>query len=211
MALANKLSGQDLNGDSSDEIELVLNSDVDDPVVLGLKALYYGFDAIDPAKGTSLVAVAVHEILHGLGFATVLDRATGAKLAGLDDIFEVHLERTGATPPDFPSMTDAQRLAAITSAPGVHWVGQNAAAASTLLTSGVAAGGKIEMYAPGPAPTPGALAHFSSGLAPFQAMEEFYGGIKLDLRIARAVLADLGWGPGPDCVAIQTGGSSGAP
>ncbi len=190
-------------GDTSDEIELVLNSDVDGPVVLGLKTFYYGFDALDPAKGTSLVAVAVHEILHGLGFATVLERATGAKLAGLDDIFEIHLERTGAIPPDFPSMTDAQRLAAITSAPDV-------AAASTLLTSGVVAGGKIEMYAPGPAPTPGGLAHFSSGLAPFQAMEEFYGGIQLDLRLARAVLADLGWGPGPDCVTIQTGGSSGA-
>ncbi len=210
VALANKLAAEDLNGAAS-EIELVLNSDVDGPVVLGLKSFYYGFNAVDPAKGTSLVAVAVHEILHGLGFATVLDRTTGAKLDGRDDIFEIHLERTGANPPDFPSMTDAQRLAAITSAPDVHWVGPNAAAASTLLTAGVAAGGKIEMYAPGPATTPGALAHFSSGLAPFQFMEEFYGGIQLDLRLARAVLADLGWGPGPDCVTVQTGGSGGAP
>jgi hypothetical protein len=211
VALANKLATEDLNGGGANEIELVLNSDVDGPVVLGLKKFYYGFNAVDPTKGTSLVAVAVHEILHGLGFATVLDRTTGAKLAGLDDIFEIHLERTGANPPDFPSMTDTQRLAATTAAPDVHWAGPNAAAASALLTSGVAAGGKIEMYAPGPAATPGALAHFSSGLAPFQVMEEFYGGIQLDLRLARAVLADLGWGPGPDCVTAQTSGSGEVP
>jgi hypothetical protein len=211
VALANKLAGQDLNGTTANEIELVLNSDVDGPVVLGLQTFYYGFGAVDPARGTSLVAVAVHELLHGLGFSTALDRTSGAKLEGLDDIFEIHLERTGVNPPDFPSMTDAQRLAAVTAAPDVHWVGPNAAAASTLLTVGVAAGGKIEMYAPGPTTALGALSHFSPGLAPFQAMEEFYGGIQLDLRLARAVLADLGWGPGPDCVTVQTGGSGEAP
>jgi hypothetical protein len=155
----------------------------------------------------SLVTVAVHEIIHGLGFSTALDLTTGAKLEGLDDVFEAHLENTGATPPDFPSMTDVQRLMAFTAAPAIHWVGTNAATASTLLTAGVAPGGKIEMYAPGPAVDPNALVHFSSDLAPFQVMETSYGGIQLDLRLARAVLADIGWGPGPDCVTVQTGGA----
>jgi hypothetical protein len=206
-ALANKLAGADLDNGTEDEIELVLNSDIDGPVALGAHKFYYGFDAAIPAGDVSLVTVAVHEIIHGLGFSTALDLTTGAKLEGLDDVFEAHLENTGATPPDFPSMTDPQRLAAFTAAPEVHWVGTNAAAASALLTAGVASGGKIEMYAPGSGVDPNALVHFNSDLVPFQVMETSYGGIQLDLRLARAVLADLGWGPGPGCVTVQTGGA----
>jgi hypothetical protein len=206
-ALANKLAEADLDNGTEDEIELVLNSDIDGPVALGSHKFYYGFDAAIPAGDVSLVTVAVHEIIHGLGFSMALDLTTGAKLEGLDDIFEAHLEDTGATPADFPSMTDAQRLAAFTAAPSIHWVGTNAAAASTLLTAGVASSGKIEMYAPGSGVDPNALVHFNSDLAPIQVMETSYGGIQLDLRLARAVLADLGWGPGPDCVTLQTGGA----
>jgi hypothetical protein len=211
VALANKLAGEDLDNGTGNEIELVLNSDVDGPLVLGSHKFYYGLDAALPAGDVSLVAVAAHEILHGLGFSSALDRATGEKLEELDDIFETHLERTGANPPDFPSMTDAQRLAAFTAAPEIHWVGSNVAAASSLLTAGVAPGGKVEMYAPGPASSPESLVHFNSDLTPFQTMENSYGGMQLDLRLARAVLADLGWGPGPDCVTVQTGGSGGGP
>jgi hypothetical protein len=109
-------------------------------------------------------------------------------------------------------MTDAQRLAAFTAATAVHWVGTNAATASAVLTTGVAPGGKVEMYAPvGSAADPNALLHFNSDLAPFQLMETAYGGIQLDLRLARAVLTDLGWGPGPGCVSVQAGSPGGAP
>jgi hypothetical protein len=211
-ALANKLAGSDLDGGAAAEIELILNSDVDGPVVLGANKFYYGFDASGPAGDPGLVAVAVHEILHGLGFSSPLDLTTGAKLDGMDDVFELHLERTGATPPDFPSMTNAQRLAAFTAAPAVHWVGSNATTASAILTAGVGPGGKIEMYAPaGSTPDPNALLHFNSDLTPFQLMETAYGGIQLDLRVARAVLADLGWGVGPSCTIVHTGGSGGGP
>jgi hypothetical protein len=211
VALANKLAGEDLDNGTGNEIELILNSDVDGPLVLGTHKFYYGLDVVLPAGDVSLVAVAAHEILHGLGFSSALDRATGEKLEGLDDIFEIHLERTGANPPDFPSMTDAQRLAAFTAAPEIHWVGPNVAAASSLLMAGVAPGGKVEMYAPGPASSPESLVHFNSDLAPFQTMQTSYGGMQLDLRLARAVLADLGWGSGPGCVTVQTGGSGGGP
>jgi hypothetical protein len=211
-ALANKLAGEDLDGGTADEIELVFNTDVDGPTVLGASKFYYGFDASGAAGDPSLVAVAVHETIHGLGFSTPLDLTTGAKLDGMDDVFELHLERTGASPPDFPSMTDAQRLAAFAAAPAVHWVGTNAATASAVLTTGVAPGGKVEMYAPsGSAADLNALLHFNSDLAPFQLMETAYGGIQLDLRLARAVLADLGWGPGPGCVSVQTGSPGGTP
>jgi hypothetical protein len=210
VALAKKLAGTDLDNGTGNDVELVLNSDVDGPVVLGAHRFYYGLDAAVPAGDVSLVTVAAHEILHGLGFSTALDLTTGQKLDGLDDVFEVHLERTGATPSDLASMTNAQRLAAFAAGPEIHWVGTHVAAASSLLTAGVAAGGKVEMYAPGPTVSPDALIHFNSDLAPFQVMETSYGGLQLDLRLARAVLADLGWGPGPDCVTAQTGSSGGA-
>jgi hypothetical protein len=208
--LANKLAGVDLDP-AEEEISLFLNVDVDGPVAFGPNKFYYGFDAAAPAGDPSLVTVAVHELLHGLGFTTLLDETSGAEPEGLDDVFELHLERTGATPPDFPSMTDAQRLAAFTAAPAIHWVGPNTAAMSSLLTAGVTADGKVEMYAPGPTAVDGALIHFNTDLAPFQGMEPSYGGIQLDLQLARAILADLGWGPGPECVTVQTPGPGGAP
>ncbi len=191
-ALANRLAGEDLDAGTASEITAVFNSDVDAPVVLGASGFYYGFDRGAPEGDVSFITVFTHELTHGLGFQDYLD-GTGAKFLGLDDAFIRYLERTGAVPPDFPSMTNAQRYAAFTAAPDIHWVGPNVAAASSQLVAGVGPGGSAEMYAPGPPVSGAALSHFNTTLQPDQIMEPFYLDFALDLRLTQALLADIGW------------------
>jgi hypothetical protein len=147
-ALANRLAGVDLDGGTGPDLEVVFNLDVDGPEALGPGRFYYGLDGNPPAGDASFVQVALHEIAHGLGFTSQLNLATGAKLLGYDDVYMSWVERSGAVPPDLPSMTDAERLAALRSAPELRWVGTNLAAAAAALTAGADAQGRVELHAP---------------------------------------------------------------
>jgi hypothetical protein len=199
-ALADRLAGVDLDQAEVD-IELTFNSDVDG-AVLGSSRFYYGFDSTPPAGDVDFLSVVAHEMGHGLGFVTFLDRQTGAKFLSFDDAYMLHLEHHGASPPDFPSMTDAQRLAAFTAEPDLHWTGPSAVAASGVLTAGVGAGGHLEIYGPNPLAAGSSLTHFSTTLDPDQFMEPFYVGVALDFDLALAVLQDLGWGTAPMCMEV---------
>lgn len=202
-ALADKLSSYDLAEGSALDQTVVFNSDVDGDQVLGTSHFYYGFDDQTPEGDASLVEVALHELAHGLGFTTFVDRSTGAKLFDHDDVFLLHLERHGAIPPDFPSMSNAERLAAVAAAPEVHWTGDEAiAAAASGLVGGVGADGHVEMHAPSPVSSD-ALNHFAATLSPDELLEPFYTDSMLpDPTLTAAVLADLGWGSSETC---QTG------
>lgn len=199
-ALADKLAGEDLGGAAMPDVDVVLNADVDGGVALGSSRFYYGFDARPEPGDIDLVAVAVHEMSHGLGMTTFIDRSTGSKLNGFDDAFMRFLEHAGASPADFPSMDDGQRLAAITGGDAVHWVGSAATALAGGLTSGVAADGHLQMYAPDPA-SGSSLDHFSTTLAPDHFLEPFYVTPEVELGLVLGVFEDLGWGVSPACTA----------
>lgn len=199
-ALADRLAGVDLD-EADVDIEITFNSDVDG-AVLGSSRFYYGFDSTPPAGDIDFLSVVAHELGHGLGFTTFLDRQTGAKFLGFDDAYMLHLEHHGATPPDFPSMTDAQRLAAFTAEPDLHWTGPAAVAASGVLTAGVGVGGHVEIYGPDPISAGSSLSHFATTLTPDQFMEPFYVGVALDFDLTLAVFQDLGWGSAPMCMEV---------
>ena len=143
-ALADKLAGSDLDPGAVD-LNLVFNSDVDGPNVLG----NHGFDyslTLNPAEGdVSFVLVALHELAHGLGVTLSIDPATGAKREGADDAYLIHLVRAGATPENLADMTDAQRLGALVSGAELQWDGPAVAAASASLTGGTTPGGRVLM------------------------------------------------------------------
>lgn len=198
-ALADRLAGVDLEPTDVD-VTLTFNSDTDGDTFLGTSHFYYGFDAAPPEGDVDFVSVALHELAHGLGFITFVDLATGEKLLGYDDAFLLFLENHGASPPDFPSMTDAQRLAAYTAGTALHWRGASAVAAGTGLTGGVGAGGHLEMYSPDPTEALQSLVHLSAAIAPDELVEPFYTGPSTRLELTRALFDDLGWGGAGQCV-----------
>ena len=75
-ALANELTGSDLNGPGTPEIVTTFNSDVDGPSVLGSLHWYYGLDAA-PGADFDFVTIALHELGHGLGFSGGIDPTSG--------------------------------------------------------------------------------------------------------------------------------------
>jgi hypothetical protein len=188
LPLANALRGAD--GDpGEDDIETVFNRTVGTTCAFP-KGFYYGLD-LNAGANIDFVSVAVHELAHGLGFYTPMDLETGTKQSGFDDIFTRFLENHGATPPDFPSMSNAQRVAAVTAGANLHWTGTNVRAASGLLSAGKV-GDHVRMYAPGVVVDESAI-HFDTSLAPTQVMGPSYTVPLQNPILELRLLRDLGW------------------
>jgi len=187
-ALAEALANSDLNG--TYDVIATFNSDVDNATVLGSTDWYYG---LDKAAGTDtdFVTVALHELLHGLGFLTVMSDA-GVKQGGLPDVFLNKLEGHATTPTDFPGMSDSQRLAASTDTGNLHWTGAQVTANLAAVTAGKT-GTHLQMFAPSPYESGSSVSHFSDAVTPDETMEPYYTVPNHSLGLAVYVLADIGW------------------
>ncbi|HEX9820286.1 MAG TPA: Calx-beta domain-containing protein [Methylomirabilota bacterium] len=154
---------------------------------------YYGLDANPPPGQIDFVTVVLHELGHGLGFLTVVQLASGAKLAGFDDAFMRFLERHGASPAGYPSMSNGQRVAASVDTGNLHWVGPNVrAAAGGELSSGTV-GDHVRMFAPNPQQPGSSVSHWDSVLVPNQLMEPSYTMPIHDPTLELALFQDIGW------------------
>jgi hypothetical protein len=90
-ALANKLARFDIdvaNNDPAPEAFAIANVELDRPDCLPGVSWYYGLDGNPPAGGEDFVRVMLHELGHGLGFATSTDEATGEYLRGLPHVWD---------------------------------------------------------------------------------------------------------------------------
>ena len=129
VALANKLAGSDLAlgpvGTSADDIFAQFNSDLDNPVCLGAQSFYYGLDN-NHGTDTDLVATAVHEIGHGLGFANFANELSGTLLAGRGDIFSQYTLDTQVNQTWNQMATNAERVASALRTNRIVWNGRNA-------------------------------------------------------------------------------------
>jgi hypothetical protein len=93
-ALGNKLSGIDIdvaNNDPAPEAFAIANIDLDRPDCLPGVSWYYGLDGNAPPGGEDFVRVMLHELGHGLGFATSTDEATGEYLQGFPHVWDYFL------------------------------------------------------------------------------------------------------------------------
>lgn len=190
-ALANSLAGADLDPGTPD-ITATFNSDVDG-AILGATDWYYGLDG-NPGSNVDFVSVVLHELGHGLGFQTVADVATGAKLMGFDDTFLRNLECHGIAPPAYGAGTNAQRISCGVSDPNLHWIGANTLTAATALPlTGGFPGGHVRMHGPNPLQPGSSVSHFSTAAFPNQLMEPSYTGANHTLGLALPVMQDIGW------------------
>ncbi|HSL16800.1 MAG TPA: PA domain-containing protein [Methylomirabilota bacterium] len=121
--LADALSGTDRNPGQPD-LQLTYNSDYDNGVCTG-GPWYYGTDANPGLTGALLFyPVILHEMAHGLGFASFVNKSTGAWYGGLPDIFATFiLDATAGQ--RWTAMTDTQRYNSIRNNLGVVTDGAN--------------------------------------------------------------------------------------
>jgi FG-GAP-like repeat len=190
VALANALNGSDLDPTNPD-ITAQFNGAIGTTCTFP-NTWYYGLDGKPSGTQIDFVSVLVHELGHGLGFLTLVDLASGMKALGFNDTFMLNLENHGASPPDYPSMTDAQRVAASIATGNLHWVGANVQSWSGLLTAGTV-GTHVRMFAPNPQQPGSSVSHWDQVLMPSQIMEPSYTGPHHHPILELPLFRDLGW------------------
>lgn len=135
-------------------------------------------DSAPPLNQAKLYQTAIHEIGHGLGFATLVNSTTGQKAGytsggtfyGFDDQYMKYLKDTTSSLP-WTAMTDAQRAASAKNTGNLIWTGAKAVAeAIPLLTAGKN-GNNPSMYAPDPVESGSSVSHWSKTLSPDELME----------------------------------------
>lgn len=115
--LADALSGTDRNPGQPDVL-IRYNSDYDNSVCTG-GPWYYGTDVNPGLTGALLFyPVILHEMTHGFGFATLVDKNTGAWYGGLPDIYASFIY-DASTGMDWLSMSNSQRYTSIRNNLGV--------------------------------------------------------------------------------------------
>ena len=188
-ALANHIVGKDLNASKS-EIKVTFNTD---------KAFYFGTDFNSPSTEYNFLSIAMHEVGHGLGFTSRIDRdnsdgsiggfitttssATGItnQYPSIYDRFLVDAATGGAF---LTNMTDAQRAVAITGG-SLYWAG----------AKGVAANGGVrpELYAPNVVSSGSSVVHFDPVTHFLLDSNAAKGEDVMMDPVTLGVLADIGW------------------
>lgn len=190
-ALANSLSGSDRNAATAD-ISATFNSDVGTAGCLTSKSYYYGLDG-NAGGGIDFLSLVLHEVIHGLGFQTLVDLSTGAKPNNYNDSYMVHLEDHSLNDHwGDNTMDNSERQASAIDDGDLLWTGSNVTANIGGLTNGVA-NGHIQMYAPGTLNTGSSVSHFNSNTTPNELMEHVLPAGQDSIGLARSLLQDIGW------------------
>jgi hypothetical protein len=194
-ALADSLAGTDLNPGAPD-ISAAFNQDIDSGCfsIGAPNGWYYGYDNNPPPGTLNLLQTVLHELVHGLGFASFVSE-TGARCCGnnpMDDVFMMNLEWHEVGLP-WTLLTDEERIASTRTVDGLHWIGPAVRSASDVISSGRTAD-HVHMFAPAVYQPGASVSHFSTDIFPNELLEPYLA------REARRVLSlkaleDMGWIP----------------
>ena len=187
------------------DMEITYNKRVGQSTVLGGAQYYFGYGPA-PAGRLDFVAVSVHELGHGLGFASLVSLGSGstpvgAKPLGRDDIFARQIIdiSTGNELP-FMRLTDAQRAAAMTSLSGLNWTDERAVNSPLNPPTGFPG---VLMYAPNPIRSGSTLSHLTDtyfGQLMTPSINLSQGSRQLGLAVP--MLYAVGWDPAPSTFPI---------
>jgi hypothetical protein len=195
-ALANSLAGSDLDP-SNPDVGATFNSDIDDddPNCLTGITWYLGLDG-NAGNDIDFVDVVMHEIGHGIGFATYVDESNGTRFLNRDDIYMTFLE-DHSTGKVWDNMNNNQRKNSAKDTGDLHWVGANVVGASGPLTGGVHSSGHVQAYAPNPIQPGSSVSHWDTAVTPNELMEPFISPVPIqDPGLARELMLDIGWNGG---------------
>lgn len=220
IALANALAGTDLDG-SINDISAAFNSQIEgDAACLGGVAWYYGLDNNPPPDTINFPGTVLHELIHGMGFITFANLATGEWIDGglvpadgTPDIYgRMILDLLqGLT---WDEMIEVQRIGSAVNDGNVVWNGPNTTAnAAPTLTAG-SNSGMIQLFAPLPLQPGSSISHWDTTVTPDALMEPFETGAsndEADGRLALCALQDIGWGVNSSlCQSSVSSGPGGA-
>ncbi len=143
-SLANKLFGSDLS--ASNDMTITFNANIDLGCFGPGQVWYYGFDG-NEGSNIELLPTVLHEIGHGLGFATLTSGTTGNYASSFPDIYDKFLlDKTTGGHWD-SGTTAAQRAASAIALDKLVWDGpEGVAYATKFLTVGQP---EVKVNAPG--------------------------------------------------------------
>ena len=203
IGLMNAITGSDADGGTND-VAAQFNANIGTSGCLqASNGWYYGF-ATPAANYIGFTTVLLHEITHGLGFASLTNPSSGAKASGYDDIFSNNLyDAANSRNWNHGSESDAHRAASAISSTGLLWSGTNVnTQAIGLLTAGFqdndssssfTSGDRTQMYAPNPVEGGSSVSHFNTAASPNELMEPQYTEGQYTLGLALYLLKDIGW------------------
>ncbi|MAD43820.1 MAG: hypothetical protein CMI02_12310 [Oceanospirillaceae bacterium] len=192
-ALGNQLSNTDLDAGTVD-INANFNSELGKTGCLDGYGWYLGYDA---PTGTlnSLLSVVLHEIMHGMGFLSLLQSngVTGATYNS-DPVYDPYTQLLydGTQGALLTALNDTQRAAAILNDGNLLWDGAQTNAQLSGFSAGVS-GGRMQMYAPASYENGSSVSHFDTDATPNELMEPQYTEFLNTAGLAQYVLADIGW------------------
>jgi hypothetical protein len=190
-AMADALSGTDQNPGQPD-IGATFNSNINgSPGCLGGLSWYYGTDQ-NPGSNIDFISVVTHELGHGLGFQT-FQTSGGTWFNASPDAYGRLMYHSTTSPPDYPSMNDAQRGAANIGDPNLVWNGPGVTANVHMLSAGYDLNNRVRLHGPNPYQAGSSLSHWSPALTPNMIMEPFYAGANHAIIYEAILFRDMGW------------------
>ena len=179
------------------DIQASFNGNIDNNnACLNGRNWYYGLDNNPPGADIDFLNVVMHELGHGLGFASVVDLGNGAMPSNRPSVFEVYAFDTqqGLS---LAEMNNAQRRDAIDSNGALVWTGpQTTARAADYLTNGRDANGFARLYAPASVSPGSSVSHFDTVASPNLLMEPNLSASLesvINVDLTANFMADIGW------------------
>ena len=229
LALAEAISGQELNDQDAD-MRVRFSKCIEESSNRGF---YYGFTGSVPSGEIDFVQIALHEIMHGIGFLKGFSENGNFPLKTIQDggeTYDVKIQRIydeqlySETDDDLLiNITSSKRAAAIISGTGLLWEGTDGGRerdcsfgqrmAELKSSSAKSGDGKPGLYAPSTYESGGSVSHVHRNAEDI--MEPFYPFPK-NMDLTLGMLKDMGWsisadGFPPDCepTGITVGPTSG--
>jgi len=210
IALANSLAGSDLDPGTAD-INANFNQDIGKPGCLQSAPWSYVIGAAAPANSISFFDTVVHEIGHGLGFASFANSGNGQLLGGFSDSYTRHLLDETPAPTLWTALNNAGRAASAIDTGNLTWNGGSVNAVAGLLTAGRhGTSSRVRMYAPNPLVNGSSVSHFDTALSPNEIMEPSLTSVNRR-RLANHLMLDLGWRARVNLTVSNSNGSAELP
>jgi uncharacterized repeat protein (TIGR01451 family) len=190
-ALANALAGLDLNANIPD-ISANFNQNIGTAGCLTGVPWSYVIGVSAPPGTISFFDTVIHEIGHGLGFFTLVNKTSGALPNGLPDAYTRFMLDETPTPTLWTALNNAGRVASFTDNGNLTWSGSSVTSVAGLLSAGQHASGRVRLYAPTVLASGSSLSHWDTTLTPNEIME-FSLQASNRKRLTNHLMQDLGW------------------